>query len=153
MSRVRRNVVPLVVVVMALAVGIAVGAGPLSDLGSSPPKAAAQPPPEPDTADDEAAAYADAFAGTVAQNLYAGRLHGHPVAVLALHGQLAPVVWAAARAAPGARIGYVQTAGGALPAGHLRDVAELRARGLLAGTVTAAPAYGGDEEAMTVAGQ
>ena len=86
MSRIRRNVVPLVVVVMALAVGIAVGAGPLSDLGSSPPEAAAQPPPEPDTADDEAAAYADAFAGTVAQNLYAGRLHGHPVAVLALPG-------------------------------------------------------------------
>ena len=86
MTRVRRNVVPLVVVVMALAVGIALGAGPLSDLGSSPPKAAAEPPPVPDTAGDEAAAYADAFAGTVAQSLYAGRLHGHPVALVALPG-------------------------------------------------------------------
>jgi hypothetical protein len=85
-TRVRRNVVPLVVVVMALAVGIALGAGPLSDLGSSPPKAAAAPPPVPDTAGDEAAAYADGFAGTVAQSLYAGRLHGHPVALVALPG-------------------------------------------------------------------
>ena len=85
-SRLRRNLVPLVVVVMALAVGIAVGAGPLSDLGSSPPKAAAQPPPVADTAGEEAAAYADAFAGSVAQSLYAGRLHGHAVALVALPG-------------------------------------------------------------------
>ena len=34
-----------------------------------------------------------------------------PVAVLALHGQLAPVAWAFAQAAPGRRLGYVQTAG------------------------------------------
>ena len=86
MTRVRRNVVPLVVVVMALAVGIALGAGPLSDLGSSPPKAAAEPSPEPDTAGDEAVTYGDAFAGTVAQSLYAGRLHGHPVALVTLPG-------------------------------------------------------------------
>lgn len=85
MTRVRRNVVPLVVVVMALAVGIALGAGPLSDLGS-PPQAAAEPPPVVDTAGDEAATYADAFAGTVAQSLYEGRLHGHPVALVALPG-------------------------------------------------------------------
>ena len=38
-----------------------------------------------------------------------------PVAVVVLHGQLAPVAWAFAQAAPGARLGYVQTAGGALP--------------------------------------
>src|SRR2546423_6551264 len=37
-----------------------------------------------------------------------------PVAVLALHGQLRPLAWAFARAAPGARLGYVQTPGGAL---------------------------------------
>ena len=86
MSRLRRNVVPLVVVIMALAVGIAVGAGPLSDLGASPPNAAAQPRPAPDTGADEAAAYADAFAGNVAQGLYAGRLHGHPVALVTLPG-------------------------------------------------------------------
>jgi hypothetical protein len=72
---------------MALAVGIALGAGPLSDLGSSPPKAAAEPrTPVADPAIADRAAYADAFAGTVAQNLYAGRLHGHAVAVVTLPG-------------------------------------------------------------------
>lgn len=75
-----------------------------------------------------------------------------PVAVLALHGQLAPVAWAFARANPGARLGYVQTAGGALPGGHSRTVAELRRRGLLADHLTAGPAYGGEAEAITAAG-
>ncbi|MBA3809654.1 MAG: DUF3866 family protein, partial [Solirubrobacterales bacterium] len=52
-----------------------------------------------------------------------------PVAVLALHGQLAPVAWAFAQSAPGARLGYVQTAGGALPGGHSRTVRALREQG------------------------
>lgn len=77
-----------------------------------------------------------------------------PVAVLALHGQLAPVAWAFAQAggSTGARLGYVQTAGGALPGGHSRTVAELRERGLLAGHITAGSAFGGEAEAVTVAG-
>lgn len=74
------------------------------------------------------------------------------VGVLFLHGQLAPVCWGLARRAPGARVGYVQTAGGALP-GSLSDVVrELRARGLLAGHLTAGAAYGGEAEAITTAG-
>ena len=77
--------------------------------------------------------------------------------VLPLHGHLAPAAWAlggreevedAARPA----VGYVQTGGGALPGSLSRDVAELRERGLLAGHVTAAPAYGGEHEAISVAG-
>jgi hypothetical protein len=75
-----------------------------------------------------------------------------PVAMLALHGQLAPVVWAFARAMPDARLGYVQTEGGALPGGHSRMVRALRARGLLAGHLTAGAAYGGEGEAITTAG-
>lgn len=77
-----------------------------------------------------------------------------PVAVLALHGQLAPLAWAfaQARGSGDARLGYVQTAGGALPGGHSRTVAELRERGLLAGHITAGPTYGGEAEAVTVAG-
>jgi hypothetical protein len=75
-----------------------------------------------------------------------------PVAVLGLHGQLAPLAWAFAEASGGARLGYVQTAGGALP-GVLSDtVRELRRRGLLAAHVTAGPSYGGQEEAITTAG-
>src|SRR5271166_3688935 len=38
-----------------------------------------------------------------------------PVAVLALHGQLAATAWAFAQNAPQGRLGYVQTEGGALP--------------------------------------
>jgi hypothetical protein len=77
---------------------------------------------------------------------------GRPVAVLALHGQLPCVAWAAAQARPGARVGYVQTAGGALPGAMSRVVGELLERGLLAGHVTAAPAFGGRHEAISVAG-
>lgn len=75
-----------------------------------------------------------------------------PVLVLPLHGHLAPAVWAAAQATRGLKLGYVQTGGGALPGALSRDVAELRERGLLCGHVTAAPAYGGEQEAISVAG-
>jgi hypothetical protein len=75
-----------------------------------------------------------------------------PVLVLALHGQLAPAAWAAGRASPEMRIGYVQTSGGALPGSLSEDVAELRRAGLLCGHVTAGPAYGGELEALTVIG-
>jgi hypothetical protein len=75
-----------------------------------------------------------------------------PVAVLALHGQLAAVAWAFSRGAPGARLGYVQTVGGALPGGHSRTVRALREQRLLAGHLTAGAAFGGEGEAMTTAG-
>jgi hypothetical protein len=75
-----------------------------------------------------------------------------PVLVIPLHGHLAPAAWAAAEARPGIRVGYVQTGGGALPGSLSRDVAELRERGLLCGHVTAAPAYGGEQEALSTAG-
>jgi hypothetical protein len=75
-----------------------------------------------------------------------------PVAVLALHGQLAPVAWAFARARPDARLGYVQSEGGALPGGRSRTVRALRERGLLAGHITAGAAFGGESEAITTAG-
>jgi hypothetical protein len=75
-----------------------------------------------------------------------------PVAVLALHGQLAAVAWAFAESAPGARLGYVQTIGGALPGGRSRTVRALRERGLLAGHLTAGAAFGGEGEAITTAG-
>jgi hypothetical protein len=75
-----------------------------------------------------------------------------PVAVLPLHGHLAPAAWAAAQAAPGLRVGYVQTGGGALPGSFSRDVQQLRERDLLAGHITAAPAYGGEHEALSTVG-
>jgi hypothetical protein len=75
-----------------------------------------------------------------------------PVLVLPLHGHLAPVAWAAAQGATELKVGYVQTGGGALPGSLSRDAAELRERGLLCGHVTAAPSYGGEHEALSVAG-
>jgi hypothetical protein len=46
----------------------------------------------------------------------------------------------------------LQTAGGALPGRLSRDVASLRERGLLVGHVTVAPCYGGEQEAISLAG-
>jgi hypothetical protein len=75
-----------------------------------------------------------------------------PVLVLPLHGHLAPAAWAATQVAPGLKLGYVQSGGGALPGSFSRDVAMLRECGLLCGHVTAAPTYGGQREALSVAG-
>ena len=75
-----------------------------------------------------------------------------PAAVISLHGQLAPVAWAAAQLRPGLRVGFVQGAGGALAGALSRDVTELRERGLLCGEITAGPAYGGEHEAISLPG-
>src|SRR5438552_8699285 len=69
-----------------------------------------------------------------------------PVAALALHGQLAAVAWALSQAAPGRRLGYVQTEGGALPAGHSHTAGELCRRGLLTFHLSAGAACGGECE-------
>lgn len=80
-----------------------------------------------------------------------------PVLAIGLHGHLAPAAWACASKAaaddrPQPSIGYVQTAGGALPGTLSRDVRSLLEAGLLAGHVTAGPAYGGRHEAITLVG-
>src|SRR5204862_7512768 len=75
-----------------------------------------------------------------------------PIAVIALHGQLAPVAWQAHRRLPDARIGYIQTWGGALPGSLSRVVRTLRERELLAGHITAGAAYGGEHEAISTEG-
>lgn len=75
------------------------------------------------------------------------------VAVLASHGQLAPLAWAFAQAAPGARLGYVQGFAGTA-AGRERIVSELRERGLLAGHVAVGVGVDDaiDAQALTTAG-
>ncbi len=75
-----------------------------------------------------------------------------PVAVIHLHGHLAPVAWAAAQSRAGLKVGYVQTAGGALPGALSLDVPTLTERGLLCGDVTAGASHGGQHEAVTVIG-
>jgi len=81
------------------------------------------------------------------------RAHTARVGVFGLHGQLAPIAWAVGQAVPGLRVGYLQTAGGALPGSHSRVVSELLDRGLLVAHLTAGPAYGGrDGETITTIG-
>ena len=77
---------------------------------------------------------------------------GGVVAVLALHAQLPPLAWAFAQAFPGARLGYVQTAGGALTGGHSDEVRALRASGLLADRLIADATVAGERESLSVAG-
>jgi hypothetical protein len=74
------------------------------------------------------------------------------VAVLALHAQLPCVAWQAHQRLPDARIGYIQTWGGALPGSLSRVVRTLRSEGLLAGHITAGQAHGGEHEAISTEG-
>jgi hypothetical protein len=75
-----------------------------------------------------------------------------PVLVIPLHGHLAPAAWAAGQHRPGLRVGYVQTAGGALPGSLSLDVGMLREHGLIAGQLTVGPSYGGELEAIGLVG-
>ena len=89
--------------------------------------------------------------GTIERAAEAGRIPAVPVLAIGLHGHLAPAAWAAAENGAGG-IGYIQTGGGALPGSFSCDVGELLERGFLAGHVTAGPAFGGGEEAITLIG-
>jgi hypothetical protein len=79
-------------------------------------------------------------------------LSGPPAAVIPLHGYLVPAAYAFSTCAPGRSLGYVQSAGGALPGWLSNDVEELLARGLISDHVTAGPCFGGRREAITVEG-
>lgn len=74
------------------------------------------------------------------------------VGVMALHGQLAPAAFAYGSVSSGAALGFVQTAGGALPGQLSDDVAALIERNLLAAHVTASPSFGGQFESITTEG-
>jgi hypothetical protein len=77
----------------------------------------------------------------------ADALGGLPVVCCSLHSQVAPVCAALA----GHRVAYVQLAGGALPLGLSDTLRALRARDLIAGTVSAGACFGGDVECVTAA--
>lgn len=73
-----------------------------------------------------------------------------PVVVCGLHSQVAIVAVAALAAAPQARIVYVMTDGAALPIVLSDLVVDLVGNGLIAATITAGHAFGGDLEAVSV---
>lgn len=78
-------------------------------------------------------------------------LGGRPVVACLLHSQLACVAAAFAADAPGRRLVYVMTDAGALPLVLSDLVVGLVDAGLLAATVTAGHAFGGDHEAVNLA--
>jgi hypothetical protein len=74
-------------------------------------------------------------------------LGGIPVVCCSLHSQVAPVCAALA----GARVAYVQVAGGALPLALSDTLRALRARALIAASVSPGACFGGDVECVTAA--
>jgi hypothetical protein len=82
----------------------------------------------------------------------AAALGGMPVVVCTLHSQAAVVAAVLRNLRPGATIAYVMTDGAALPIALSDVVAQLRDDGVLDATVTAGHAFGGDHEAVSVAG-
>jgi len=77
-------------------------------------------------------------------------LSGMPVVIADLHSAL-PAVLAGVRAVrAGARVAYLMTDGGALPAWFSRTVAGLRDAGWLASCITVGQAFGGDLEAVSL---
>lgn len=79
----------------------------------------------------------------------ADTIEGMPVVTADLHSALPAIVAGVHADAPGARIAYVMTDGGALPAWFSRTLDTLGASGSLAGVVTVGQAFGGDLEAVT----
>ncbi len=77
-------------------------------------------------------------------------LAGMPVVVADLHSAVPAVLAGLRERAPGARVAYVMTDGGALPLAFSRTVSALTHAGWLASTITVGQAYGGDLEAVNV---
>jgi len=79
-------------------------------------------------------------------------LDGLPVIAAGLHSALAPAAIGVRSVAPGATIVVVLTDGGALPAAFSDTIPALRGAGLIARTITAGQAFGGDLEAVALPG-
>lgn len=80
----------------------------------------------------------------------ADSLEGQPVVIGSVHSHLEPAVAGVKARRPDARIAYVMTDGGALPAQWSSAVARLKGTGLLCGCITCGHAFGGDLEAVNV---
>lgn len=75
-------------------------------------------------------------------------LQGIPVVGIDLHSQLPAVIAGIRTENPEAKIAYVYTDGGALPAFFSRNINALREKGWLTAVITAGQAFGGDLEAI-----
>jgi hypothetical protein len=90
----RHHIVSLVAVFVALAVGVALGGGPLTDLGRDDQPASAAVTAA--RTSERSAEYGDAFATAAASTLYGARLQEHAVAIVAMPGADNEVVGALA---------------------------------------------------------
>lgn len=79
-------------------------------------------------------------------------LDAMPVIVAGLHSAVAPAAIGVRSVAPGARVAYVMTEGGALPLLLSDAVPAMRAAGLLDVSITSGHTFGGDLEAVTLPG-
>lgn len=79
-----------------------------------------------------------------------GGLEGVPVLSLELHSMVAPLALALKTLQPTARLVYVLTEGGALPAAFSRSLTALKQLGVIEMVVTAGHSFGGDLEAINV---
>lgn len=86
MIQYRHHIVSLFAVFLALAVGIVLGGGPLTDVGRDALGTGEDTSQEQPTADAGAATFGDQFALASGPALYDGRLGGHPVALVAMPG-------------------------------------------------------------------
>lgn len=77
-------------------------------------------------------------------------LAGLPVVVADLHSALPAVVAGIRAGRPRARVAYIMTDGGSLPAWFSRTLAVLRETGWVTGSVSVGQAFGGDLEAVTL---
>lgn len=73
-----------------------------------------------------------------------------PVLIGELHSMLAPAAAVIKYFRPACRLIYLMSDGGALPAAFSRTLAELKAKGLIAGSITCGQAFGGDLEAVNL---
>jgi len=87
----RHHVVSLVAVFLALAVGVALGGGPLSELGRDDTPASASTRADQQQARRQVG-FGDQFAAAAAPRLYGNGLRNHPVAILTLPGAHRDVV-------------------------------------------------------------
>ena len=86
----RHHIVSLVAVFLALAVGVALGGGPLSELGRDDTPASATT--RQDRAETATASFAEEFAAAGAARLYGGGLRDHAVSVVTMPGASGDVV-------------------------------------------------------------
>lgn len=96
-----------------------------------------------DAVDDPASAFHSVIDSTAS-------LEGLPVVVADLHSSLPAVVAGLHATRPGLRIVYVHTDWAALPVAYSRTNALLREHELLAATISAGQAFGGDREAVSL---